>query len=130
MWLAIWSFRFIISSLQESLRSANSFIEALESCISYIDILFTSQSQENMELISSLETERHMAKELAAKLSEMGVELEESKQLVGSVRWEKLMWSFRSEYEYEIKYYFFQSIYIPRTKILPVADQLKRRLLV
>lgn len=45
-----------------------------------------SQSQENMELTTSLETERHMAKELAAKLSEMGVELEESKQLVGSLR--------------------------------------------
>lgn len=41
-----------------------------------------------MELTTSLETERHMAKELAAKLSEMGVELEESKQLVGSFRWE------------------------------------------
>ena len=39
-----------------------------------------------MELTTSLETERHMAKELAAKLSEMGVELEESKQLVGSLR--------------------------------------------
>lgn len=36
-----------------------------------------------MELTTSLETERHMAKELATKLSEMGVELEESKQLVG-----------------------------------------------
>ena len=35
-----------------------------------------------MELTTSLETERHMAQELAAKLSEMGVELEESKQLV------------------------------------------------
>ena len=44
------------------------------------------QSQENMELTTSLETERHMAKELAAKLSEMGVELEESKQLVGGFR--------------------------------------------
>ena len=44
------------------------------------------QSQENMELTTSLETERHMAKELAAKLSEMGVELEESKQLVSGFR--------------------------------------------
>ena len=35
-----------------------------------------------MELTTSLETERHMAQELAAKLSEMGVELVESKQLV------------------------------------------------
>lgn len=39
-----------------------------------------------MELTTSLETEQHMAKELAAKLSDMGVELEESKQLVGSTR--------------------------------------------
>ena len=44
------------------------------------------QSQENIELTTSLETERHMAKELAAKLSEMGVELEESKQLVSGFR--------------------------------------------
>ena len=50
------------------------------------------QSQENMELTTSLETERHMAKELAAKLSEMGVELEESKQLVsGSTRLSNLV---------------------------------------
>lgn len=42
------------------------------------------QSQENMELTSSLETERHTAKELAAKLSYMGVEFEESKQLLSS----------------------------------------------
>lgn len=46
------------------------------------------QSQENMELTTTLETERHMAKELAAKLSEMGVELEESKQLVSGFRLE------------------------------------------
>ena len=46
--------------------------------------LFTWQSQENMELTTSLETERHMAKELATKLSDMGVELEESKQMVGN----------------------------------------------
>lgn len=39
-----------------------------------------------MELTTSLETEQHMAKELAAKLSDMGVELEESRQLVGSTR--------------------------------------------
>ena len=39
-----------------------------------------------MELSSSLETERHMASELAAKLSDMGVELEESKQLVSRLR--------------------------------------------
>ena len=39
-----------------------------------------------MDLTSSLETERHMAKELAGKLSDMGVELEESKQLVSSLR--------------------------------------------
>jgi len=38
-----------------------------------------------MELTSSLETEKHLAKELAAKLSDMGVELEESKQLVSSL---------------------------------------------
>lgn len=38
-----------------------------------------------MELTSSLETERHMAKELAAKLSDMGVELEESKQVVSGL---------------------------------------------
>ena len=45
-----------------------------------------------MELTTSLETERHMAKELAAKLSEMGVELEESKQLVsGSTRLSNLV---------------------------------------
>ena len=37
-----------------------------------------------MTLTSSLETERHMAKELAIKLSDMGVELEESKQLVSN----------------------------------------------
>ena len=42
-----------------------------------------------MELTTSLETERHMAKELAAKLSEMGVELEESKQLVSGCRLER-----------------------------------------
>jgi len=41
-----------------------------------------------MELTTTLETERHMAKELAAKLSEMGVELEESKQLVSGFRLE------------------------------------------
>jgi len=35
-----------------------------------------------MTLTSSLETERHMAKELALKLSDMGVELEESKELL------------------------------------------------
>lgn len=35
-----------------------------------------------MELTSSLETERHMAKELASKLSNMGVEREESKRIV------------------------------------------------
>lgn len=45
---------------------------------------FVTMSQQNMELTSSLETERHMAKELAAKLSDMGVELEESKQLLSS----------------------------------------------
>lgn len=45
---------------------------------------FITMSQENMELSSSLETERHMASELAAKLSNMGVELEESKQLLSS----------------------------------------------
>ena len=39
-----------------------------------------------MELTSSLETERHTAKELAAKLSDMGVEFAESKQLVGKLR--------------------------------------------
>lgn len=44
------------------------------------------QSQENMELTTRLETEQHMAKELATKLSDMGVELEESKQMVGVVR--------------------------------------------
>lgn len=37
-----------------------------------------------MTLTSSLETERHMAKELALKLSDMGVELEESKELVSN----------------------------------------------
>ncbi|CAH3160101.1 unnamed protein product [Porites lobata] len=45
---------------------------------------FITMSQENMELTSSLETERHMAKELAFKLSNMGVELEESKQNLSS----------------------------------------------
>ena len=40
------------------------------------------QSQENMEVTSSLETEKHMAQELALKLSAMGVELEEAKELV------------------------------------------------
>ena len=44
------------------------------------------QSQENMDLTTRLETEQHMAKELATKLSDMGVELEESKQMVGVVR--------------------------------------------
>ena len=44
------------------------------------------QSQENMELTTRLETEQHMAKELATKLSDMGVELEESKQMVGVYR--------------------------------------------
>ena len=48
--------------------------------VSFVSCLL--QSQENMTLTSSLETERHMAKELALKLSDMGVELEESKQLV------------------------------------------------
>lgn len=39
-----------------------------------------------MELTTRLETEQDMAKELATKLSDMGVELEESKQMVGVVR--------------------------------------------
>ena len=54
----------------------------------WTDTFFMWQSQENMELTTTLETERHMAKELAAKLSEMGVELEESKQLVSGFRLE------------------------------------------
>lgn len=39
-----------------------------------------------MELTTRLETEQHMSKELATKLSDMGVELEESKQMVGVYR--------------------------------------------
>ena len=42
-----------------------------------------------MELTSSLETERHMAKELASKLSNMGVELEESKEIVSTFNLER-----------------------------------------
>lgn len=45
---------------------------------------FVTMSHENMTLTSSLETERHMAKELGLKLSDMGVELEESKELLFS----------------------------------------------
>ena len=37
-----------------------------------------------MKLTTSLETERHAAKELASKLSGTGVELEEAKQLVSN----------------------------------------------
>lgn len=49
-----------------------------------------------MELTSSLETERHMAKELASKLSNMGVELEESKQIVSNFNLDKSLLSVKS----------------------------------
>ena len=52
-----------------------------------------------MELTTSLETEQHMAKELAAKLSEMGVQLEESKQLVSGFRLERSLVKRRSSHE-------------------------------
>lgn len=49
-----------------------------------------------MELTSSLETERHMAKELASKLSNMGVELEESKQNVSNFNLDRSFLSVKS----------------------------------
>lgn len=49
-----------------------------------------------MELTSSLETERHMAKELASKLSNMGVELEESKQNVSNFNLDNSLLSVKS----------------------------------
>ena len=49
-----------------------------------------------MELTSSLETERHMAKELASKLSNMGVELEESKEIVSNFNLDKSLSSLQS----------------------------------
>lgn len=106
MLLMTWSFYFILWSLQvNDLTTENLFFVIntwwqgnltgtfnnlfLKTIIKNregvkFDVLFTWQSQENMELTTSLETEQHMAKELAAKLSDMGVELEEFKQLVGS----------------------------------------------
>ncbi|KAL9987717.1 hypothetical protein ACROYT_G002067 [Oculina patagonica] len=73
-----------VQSDKETISRALKQNKELKTKTGELEERFITMSQENMELTTSLETERHMAKELAAKLSEMGVELEESKQLLAT----------------------------------------------
>ena len=70
--------------------------------------------------MTKLQKEQHLNSELAAKISEIGVELEEKKSEVGSVFWS--IWNRPEGWTYQGKIFMKRSD-LPKDKVIYLSDE-------